>query len=312
MDRSITPALCAFLVTSALHAQPAFHWKLDESNGAVAHEVNDLSNGTLQGGATWAPSGGHFHGACRFDGVDDRVILGPCDLTTGNGEISISLWVKPDLVSAMERTIISKTVGPSAQDHIWSIAFINASALRFRLRTGSITTELSTPASSIFSGAWYHVAATYDGSSMRIHLNGALMAESAANGAMGFHPQAPASLAAQSNGTHPFSGWLDDVRIYPRGLSQAEVIDILLEPGLSTSLAGAPNEAPRVDAGGRLLLPAGDWQEMVVHDAVGRILVQHRIDRTTGPLSGPVEHHGLLFISLVGGGARATWPLVMP
>lgn len=225
------------LVVAPLCAQPqpVYHWTLDESQGTVAHELFGGTAGVLQGGAQWAPGAGHHQGACRFDGVDDRIILGPCDITTGNGGFGVSIWVRPDFVTAMDRTLVAKTVGPAVQDHIWSLTFVNASALRFRLRTGPTTTTLSTPPSSIFSGVWYHVVGTFDGTAMRIYLNGALMAETLASGNMGFHPQAPASVAALSTGAAPFSGWVDDLRLFDQGLTQQDVIDILLEAELTTT-----------------------------------------------------------------------------
>lgn len=309
MDIRIT-LIAALVPTAQLFAQPtpAFYWKLDESSGTVAHEVFNTASGILQGGATWAPTEGHHTGACRFDGVDDRIILGSCEMTTGTGGFSLSAWVRPDFVTAMDRTILAKTVGPAAQDHIWSMTFVGASALRFRLRTGPVTTELSTAPSSIFSGAWYHIVGSFDGSAMRIYLNGALMAETPATGAMGFHPQAPASLAALSTGAAPFSGWLDDIRLFDRGLSQQDVIDILLENQLSTQVA---SERPWVQPGGQLVLPNGRWTGGSVVDAAGRQVrslasndIANGIDLRGIPL-------GLYLICLQTPDRQATWPIMV-
>jgi hypothetical protein len=310
MDRSHSTALVALLFAPTLFAQPVFHWTLDESAGSVAYEVNNLSNGTLQGGALWDPEGGHHQGACRFDGVDDRVILGPCDLTSGNGNITLSAWVKPDFVTAMERTIIAKTVGPGAQDHIWSIAFVNATALRFRLRTASVTTELTTPTSSIFSGTWYHIAATFDGSAMRIYLNGSLMAQNIVSGAIGFHPQAPASLGAQSTGGHPFSGWIDDVRIYDRALTQTGIIEVLLEQELTTSMEEVPG--PRIQPDGRLWIPAGPWTQMRIMDAAGRIITEQRLSGGNDLVDVARLPSAVYLVSLLGSDSRSTWRLAAP
>lgn len=228
-------------------------------------------------------------------------------MTTGTGEFSFSVWVKPDFVTAMDRTILAKTIGPGAQDHIWSMALVSASALRFRLRAGPVTTELSTPPSSIFSGIWYHVVGAYDGSAMRIYLNGALMAETAATGSMGFHPQAPASVAALSTGAAPFSGWVDDIRLFDMGLSQQDVIDILLEEELTTALAQPAQGAIDMN---RWDLLRDNWTRATFFDAMGRSVERPSFDPVSGvDLSGLAP--GLYLVCLQEQDRRATWPIMV-
>ena len=286
---------------------PVFLWPLNETSGTTTHEAYTNATGILQGGATWAPGGGHHGGACRFDGVDDRIILGPCEITTGGPGFSLSLWVKPDLVTGMERTLLAKTVGTTAQDHIWSMALVSGSVLRFRLRTGPSTTELSTSPSSIFGGAWYNVVGSFDGSTMRIYLNGALMAETAAAGAMGFHPQAPASIAALSTGNAPFSGWVDDVRLFDRGLSQQDVVDILLGDDIATS---GPGASPRLLPDGRLLIPHGPWSHGLLLDASGRMVRPLESTDLTNGIDLNRVPPGLYLVHVRGAHSHGSWPVM--
>ncbi len=248
--------------SACLGQPPVYHWPLDESTGTIAHAWGG-SPGQLVGGTLWAPTGGHHQGAARFDGVDDRIVLGPCDITTGSGALTLSLWAKPDFVTGMERTLIAKATGPALADHVWSLAFINGSALRFRLKAGGATTELATPPSSLFGGAWYHIVAVHDGAQMRLYLNGGLMGTAPKTGLIGLHPQAPASLGALSTGSQPFSGWIDDARIYDRALSDSEVIGLLFE-----TMTTAATERPSIPALERL-----GAKELTVHDAMGRLIM---------------------------------------
>lgn len=296
-------------VEQALAQPPAiFHWTLDEDVGTQAQELNGYTPGVLLGGAQWASQAGHHQGACRFDGVDDRILLGPCDMTSGTGEFSLSLWVRPDFVTAMDRTLIAKTVGPAAQDHIWSITLVNASALRFRLRAGPATVELSTAPSSIFSGAWYHMVGSYDGSMMRVYLNGALMAETAASGSMGHHPQAPSSVAAISTGASPFSGWVDDIRLFDVGLDQQDVIDLLLEDELTTNLVD--RKRPALHAG-RLVLPMGSPRDITLLDGAGRHVGTYTNNSGADGIDLRDVQPGLYLVCLQGDGERATWPIMV-
>jgi len=291
-----------FLLSQLLHGQgPVFYWPLDESSGTVAYAAAGGSNGSLQGGVQWEPTGGHHDGAARFDGVDDRILLGPCDLTSGGTGISLSLWVKPDFVTGMERTLIAKTIGPQMSDHIWSLAFVNATAIRFRLKTGGTTTELTSAPSSLFGGNWYHVVATYDGVEMRILINGALMASTSKSGLVGFFPQAPASLGATSTGSAAISAWIDDVRIYDRGLTDQEILTILMET-LTTGFGPQPGIVLRPD--GRLLLPLNEWSTLRVMDAAGRILLEQPLMNGTTAVDLSPLTAGMYLVCLQGHGAR--------
>ena len=306
-----TIILCTLLlfVRSAIAQGPAFHWPLDESNGVTANPVSGGSNGTLVGGVLWDPTGGHHDGAARFDGVDDRILFGPCDLTNGGNAISVSLWVKPDFVTGAERTLIAKTIGPLLSDHIWSLAFVNATAIRFRLKAGAATTELVSAPSSLFGGNWYHIAATYDGTEMRILINGALIASTAKSGSIGYFPQAPASLGALSTGNAPISAWIDDVRIYDRALSDQEILNILFE----TLTTGVNEQRPAtVPSNGRLTLPSGDWSSLQVIDPAGRTVQHHQpINASTTMDLDPLPA-GMYLVCLQGHGARWTSRILVP
>lgn len=290
---------------AALAQGPVFHWPLDESSGTVAYAWTG-TNGTLVGGTTWSPTGGHHQGCARFDGVDDRILLGPCDITTGTGGITISLWAKADFVTGMDRTLIAKATGPSATDHSWSIAFVNGSGLRFRLRGGGNAYNITTPPSSLFGGQWYHIVGTYNGSQMRLYLNGSLMGTATASGLIGLSPQAPASLGALSTGAQPFSGWIDDVRIYDRALSDAEIIDLLLE----TMTTGIPEAALSPVADGVIRVPQG-FHRITVHDALGRSLYENTL-RGPAAIPLPTTSAGLRLVCLEGDGGRHVARVLAP
>jgi hypothetical protein len=70
-------------------------------------------------------------------------------------------------------------------------------------------------------GVWCHLAGVYDGSSVSIYVNGALAATHA-SAVKPIDGSSPLEIGI-SHGGHSFNGSLDDVRIYARALSAAEV-----------------------------------------------------------------------------------------
>ena len=250
-------AFIPIMVSRTVAQSPGIHhWPLNEEGGTVAIDHAGTSHGTLVGGAEWAPDDGYFAGAARFNGVQARIETGPCDLVNGAGAISITAWVKPDLVTGMERTLIAKANGPD--DHVWSLAIVNATALRFRLLAAGQLVELASSPSLITSGIWYFIAATYDGTEARLYVNGSMIASAPVTGTIGHHPGVPVAMGALHNGQHAFSGWMDDVRIHDQGLNDMDVLALLFE-NVSVGIdqiapaLGRPYHIELLDTQGRVL-----------------------------------------------------------
>ena len=74
------------------------------------------------------------------------------------------------------------------------------------------------------AGTWSHLAATYDGSQLRLYVNGTQVAQTAASGSIATST-APLRIGGNAVWGEWFSGWIDEVRVYGRALSAAEIQD---------------------------------------------------------------------------------------
>ena len=70
---------------------------------------------------------------------------------------------------------------------------------------------------------WYHVAATYDGSEMRLYLNGAEVGSIAKSGSLSRGRDVPVHIGRSPEGSNYLRGAIDDVRIYSSALSATEI-----------------------------------------------------------------------------------------
>ena len=165
---------------------------------------------------TWSVSGG-----LNFDGVNDRVKGPDSDaLDLGGSVLTVSCWVKP----------LSTQIGPLVKKinstHGYQISITSTRALRFVLRRdGQNKTVTSTTTLPV--NTWTHVAARYDGTQMRLFINGTLdttsTAATPANTPLA--TTAPVLIGGDST-TYRFHGSLDAVSIYARALSDSEVTDL--------------------------------------------------------------------------------------
>ena len=91
----------------------------------------------------------------------------------------------------------------------------------FGVTNGTVATDLPSP------GSWHHVAGTYNGSVLAIYVDGQLAAQQSASGPLALTTD-PLNIASKPSGNvfTRFNGNLDDVRIYGRALSAAEIAQL--------------------------------------------------------------------------------------
>ena len=106
--------------------------------------------------------------------------------------------------------------------------------LRFRVKTGGVTSTLIASSGDLVLDQWAHAAAVYDGSQMLLYLDGVPVGSTSKGGALALDDTVPVWIGGSPGGAgeRPWDGVIDDVRIYDRALSQAEIIAL---PGPSDS-----------------------------------------------------------------------------
>ena len=212
----------------------------DIGSSLVAHytfdtlSVIDSSRNHYDGKLNGAKAAtGMFSRALQFDGVNDSVDAGTFDV---NGRaMTLSAWIKADDFDTHDARIISKAKGTAEQDHYWMLSTIKKSGSikpRFRLKTNGKTTTLIGK-NDLPVGKWVHVAATYDGSSMRIYLDGKLMGSVKKSGFISTNSSVAVRLGDNPKGGRAFDGTIDDVRVYSRALSASELANLDITPQLS-------------------------------------------------------------------------------
>lgn len=249
-------------------------YAFNEGLGTTTADKSGFNNtGTLVG-ATWTTQG-KFGGALQFNGTSARVNVPDSpslDLTTA---MTLEAWVNPTTVNAQWRDVIMK-----GTDNY----YLDATSLpNGRPALGSsFTTPLFGP-SSLSPNVWSHLAATYDGATMRLYVNGVQVTSRAQTGTI------PTSSGALSFGGDVafgqyFAGRIDEIRIYDRAMSAAEIqtdmtipvvtpVDIpgASPPGASALVGAMPNPFhPSTKI--RVRLSSADGARLRVFDVAGRLV----------------------------------------
>ena len=184
------------------------HWKLDDRTGTSATDSVGTNTGTLTNGPTW--SSGYRGGAVTFDGVDDRVTTGNISFPTTS---SVCLWIYPRANATSELVLHGTTTATQTGFEIFQ------SGLAVGLR-GSAGGFMST-GNVLVLNQWQFICGTISGTSGNIYYNGALSTTGSV-----VTPQTSANhinIGAYEDGSYPFNGSIDDVRVYNTALTAEEV-----------------------------------------------------------------------------------------
>ncbi|NQU19998.1 MAG: LamG domain-containing protein [Candidatus Nealsonbacteria bacterium] len=204
---------------SALYGMVGY-WRLDESAGSTAPDCTNFANdGSLQGPPVWRPDSGTVGGALEFDGRADYVSVTSSSTLQMTDSLTIAAWIKGDRwrKNSYVNVIVRKGEG---NPNNYQLAIADGTVALYL--DGSDTAGFR--GNTILSkGQWYHVAGTWDGSTVRIYVDGVLDNDppAARSGSIGADDR-DLYIGGRS-GTDLFDGMLDDVRVYNRALCDDEI-----------------------------------------------------------------------------------------
>jgi hypothetical protein len=196
---------------------PVGYWKFDEGFGATASDNSGNGNTGTLNGPTWVE--GVSGSALSFDGVDDYVSVPTSSSIAVQGtQVSLECWIKPatNLDSSLSHVvcIIDKgdeyafLLNPSEYGRIWFAVILQPGpAINWQ--------GVTTITDHWIAGTWYHLTGTYDGSYLRIYVNGVLQNSRALSGSLNLPTSFPLTIGAHSLGFDDnFNGIIDEVKVY--------------------------------------------------------------------------------------------------
>jgi hypothetical protein len=197
-------------------------WTFDENTGTTAGDSSGNGNtGTLSGSPIPTWTSGIITNALSFAG--GYVDLGSSSTLRPTSALTLMCWIN---ISTLSFFNCFMSTGEDFNKGLHGVTFwlYADGSLELEWANDSTYGQLNGP-TPLPSATWIHVAATLDGSTVNLYTNGVLYATRG----QPFTPTAgsvDALIGIAYNSTtpaYPFSGTIDDVRIYNRALSAAEI-----------------------------------------------------------------------------------------
>lgn len=195
-------------------------WALDEASGLSILDGSGYgNNGNISGGVQWVQ--GVSGSALRFDGSTGAVSINGAASLDLSAALTVSAWVRPERVAT--QTVLKKATNSAVDGYEIAIALDGRPFFRVNQTTSGNTFRVDAPSAASTDGStWVHLVGTFDGDRLRLYVDGQEVGSIAGPAAVALN-DLPLMIGHQPGGGHPLQGTVDDVRVYDRALSTAEV-----------------------------------------------------------------------------------------
>jgi fibronectin type 3 domain-containing protein len=228
---------------------PIGYWNLDEGTGTAAADTSGAgNNGTLVTGPVWIA--GKLANALSFNGGTGSVSVNGAGSLANlyTSGLTVSAWIKPNSLGA-------SGAGRVVEKNMWGLKLADTNKLWFggNFATGTVSRE---SAAALTFGSWVHVAVTWTGSTassnVHVYINGVLSDGITTEGAGAASSDAAYNLVIGNSAyttARGFDGVIDEVRVYNRVLSAAEIQAIAdtTAPANPTGLTATPISSSQIN-----------------------------------------------------------------
>ncbi len=220
----------------------------NEASGIITVDASGTGNNGTINGATRTASG-RYGGALVFNGAGALVTISnstSLDLTTG---MTIEAWVNPSVVNSAWRDVIYK-----GKDNYYLEGTSTSGSVPGVGGTFGTTPRVLYGVAALSTNTWTHLAATYDGTTIRLYVNGAQVASAAQTGAIATSTNS-LQIGGDSLYGQFFQGTIDEVRLYNVALTAGQIQTDMANPlptdtqppSAPTNLVATPVTVSRID-----------------------------------------------------------------
>lgn len=205
-------------------------YPFSEGSGTTTADTSGGSNtGTLQS-ATWTASG---HSGNALDFTSSYVNVPNAGTLNPTSAITLMAWARPASDPAVNEHVLIAKNDASNMDVCYFMEAYDYFAASGRpsgaVRIGGSYKTVTAGTTKLTVGQWAHVAVTYDGSNVKIYINGTLEGTLAASGSIDVCT-GPLQIGNTTVWGEEFNGSIDEARVYDRALSAAEITQSMNSP----------------------------------------------------------------------------------
>jgi uncharacterized protein (TIGR03437 family) len=185
-----------------------------------ANDIAGSNSGVMRNSATFAA--GKVGPGFSFDGMNDSILVGHSASLNLN-QHTIDAWINPGVQQGADYHGILVKQNPDNSGRNYYIGLRTDGRIHYSISFPSSLSSIDSKA-VIPTDAWAHVAATFDGKVMRIFINGQLDSFLNVGDVTPVKTSQPLLIGhTNENASTFFKGLIDEIELYNRALSEAEI-----------------------------------------------------------------------------------------
>lgn len=260
-------------VTATTQATPSglvAAYSFSEGAGTTVGDASGNGNIGTTANATWTTSG-KYGSALMFNGTNARVNINDATVLHLATALTLEAWVNPSAVTNAWRDVIYK-----GNDNFYLEATSQNNQVPAAGGTfgGNDTGAYGTAALPL--NTWTHLAETYDGSAIRLYVNGVEVSSLAQTGNVAASTK-QLQIGGDSDWGQYFKGAIDEIRVYNVALTAAQIqADMNTPVGSSTSYPAATLSTASVNFGNQTVgVPSSAQTVTVTNSGAASLLISN-------------------------------------
>ena len=205
-------------------------YSFNEGSGTTVHDLSGNGNNGAISNATWSTAGGSG-GALSFNGTNSYVTINDSNSLNLTNSMTLEAWVDPKSATGYEDVLIKETPSSGLNYALYGSNSNSDPAANIVLSSGN---QSAANPSGLPLNTWSFLAATYNGSSLALYVNGNLVKTTSVSGGITTSTGA-LQIGGDSGVGQYFKGLIDEVRIYNQALSQTQI-----QTDMNTPVANTP------------------------------------------------------------------------
>lgn len=125
----------------------------------------------------------NIQSSLSFNGTSNRLIMGTAGQFKPAPYITVDAWIKTPGVDGARDMMISSRDGESS-GRIWRFGINTSGQIYFRIYKDGGTNDVATSTLSITDNQWHHVLGTFDGTNIKVYIDGELYGTTAFSGVL--------------------------------------------------------------------------------------------------------------------------------
>ncbi|MFC5270244.1 LamG-like jellyroll fold domain-containing protein [Adhaeribacter terreus] len=207
-------------------SQPATlvgHWEMEETSGTTLNDASSFNNHASTVGNPTKVAGVYGQ-ALQLNGSNQYATVPSSASLNASNAVTLAAWIKPEQTGSAQ-VILKKGVTGSADGYELSLTSTSKIMFRYnQVSSGDTYRLLATTLHPTNGNTWMHIAATFDGTTMKIYVDGSLDKTMTLSSPPAINSNnLPLAIGAQSTGNNRFKGAIDDPRVYNVALSAADI-----------------------------------------------------------------------------------------